>query len=175
LEIDPNAVSEARRRGLDVTEGSFDRLSDFEHRFDAVVCSHVLEHVHEPRVLLEKMSRALKPGGILYLSYPNPQSAVFRVFGRHWRGLEAPRHICLPTKRSLRKLLVELKCEDFQDHASPIETFIPSLIHVAPRLSMLGLIIGKFLFILTSLQSMVTGQDLVQLSCRVSGKDHAEV
>ncbi|MFQ6539513.1 MULTISPECIES: class I SAM-dependent methyltransferase [Aphanothece] len=38
------------------------------HRFDALVCTDVLEHVHDPISLLEEMIVAVKPGGHLFIA-----------------------------------------------------------------------------------------------------------
>lgn len=106
IELDPLAVSEARRSGLDIVEGSFAQLAHYEGQFDCVMCSHVLEHVHEPLACLAQLKSALKPGGVLLLTLPNSLSVVRRHFGRNWRGLEAPRHLCIPAQAFLERLLV---------------------------------------------------------------------
>ncbi len=38
------------------------------HQFDALVCTDVLEHVHDPLGLLEEMITAVKPGGHLFIA-----------------------------------------------------------------------------------------------------------
>ena len=105
LELDPAAVKAARQRGLDVEEGAYDRLVQYPERFDCIVCSHVLEHVHTPLDLLDKLGRALKPGGTLLLSAPNAMSRASDFFGPYWRGLEAPRHLAIPAALFLRESL----------------------------------------------------------------------
>lgn len=40
-------------------------------RFDAVVCSHVLEHLHDPRRLLRALAGSLEPSGYLLTALPN--------------------------------------------------------------------------------------------------------
>ena len=47
----------------------------------------------------------LKPGGRLWISMPNLSSQGFRLFGRHWRGLEVPRHLCLYDPPAVGRLL----------------------------------------------------------------------
>lgn len=42
--------------------------------FDAVLSNHNLEHCNEPMEVLESMTRAVKPGGHLYLAFPSEAS-----------------------------------------------------------------------------------------------------
>ena len=107
LEIDPTAVRTAQESGLTILEGTYEELAQFEGQFDCIMCSHVLEHVHDPRDLLAKLKLALKPGGLLLLTLPNSLSALRHHFGANWRGLEAPRHLAIPSQPRLMQLLTE--------------------------------------------------------------------
>lgn len=54
-------------------------LADFtqlqcEDQFDLVLCSEVIEHVSDPASFMRALSRAVKPGGVLVLSTPQPWS-----------------------------------------------------------------------------------------------------
>jgi len=111
LEIDSNAVKTAKQRGLNVLEGDFRQLRQFENQFDCIICSHVLEHVHYPLELLEMLTKALRPQGVLMLSLPNAKSHVLEEFGADWRGLEAPRHLGIPSLQKLTALLEGLGYE----------------------------------------------------------------
>ena len=108
LEIDPAAVLAARRDGLNIIEGTYEKLVQYERQFDCIMCSHVLEHVHDPLDFLEKLKTAIKPGGMLLLTMPNSLSALRYHFGADWRGLEAPRHLSIPSEPQLMVLLAEL-------------------------------------------------------------------
>ena len=60
-------------------------------RFDAVVCTQVLEHVPEPQTVLQELHRVLKPGGKLFLTVPlfYPEHEIPYDFQRFTRyGLE---------------------------------------------------------------------------------------
>ena len=107
LEFDPAAVTTARAAGLNVTEGGYERLCEWPQAFDALLCSHVIEHVHDPQAMVKAMHAALRPGGTLLLSTPNAQSDVHRYFGRCWRGLEAPRHLVVFNEAVLVSLLLQ--------------------------------------------------------------------
>lgn len=108
LEIDPSAARAARTQGLDVLEGTYERLAEYRQAFDCIVCSHVLEHVHNPKDMLIKLKDALKPDGLLLLSLPNATSMLRYHFGENWRGLEAPRHLSIPSMYQLKAYLEEM-------------------------------------------------------------------
>jgi 2-polyprenyl-3-methyl-5-hydroxy-6-metoxy-1,4-benzoquinol methylase len=108
LEIDPAAARAARTQGLDVVDGSYARLAAFRQEFDCIICSHVLEHVHDPQDMLIRLAEALKPGGTLLLSLPNATSLLRYLFGDDWRGLEAPRHLSIPSMSQLEAILREM-------------------------------------------------------------------
>ena len=108
IEVDPDAVTFARARGLDVVQGGVQALGSWTERFDCINCSHVLEHVHEPLELLNTMTHLLKDDGTLLLSLPNARSHVRARYGRFWRGLEAPRHLAIPTLEALVSRLTQL-------------------------------------------------------------------
>ena len=96
IELDAAAVRAAQARGLDVMEGSYEVLSLHEGQADCLICSHVIEHVHQPLRLLRLLLAALKPQGVLLLSAPNAASHLSDRYGENWRGLEAPRHLAIP-------------------------------------------------------------------------------
>lgn len=108
IELDAAAADAARVRGLDVRQGGYDELARLPELADCLICSHVLEHVHEPLALLRLLRAAIRPGGLLLLSTPNARSQVRRAYGRYWRGLEAPRHLAIADATWLRRYLESL-------------------------------------------------------------------
>ena len=51
------------------------------------------------------MGASLRPGGVLLLTLPNSLSTLRAHFGANWRGLEAPRHVSIPSQDQLMRLL----------------------------------------------------------------------
>lgn len=101
VEFDAGAAAAARRRGLEVIEGELRDLALPAASFDAIVMAHVIEHVPNPVELLAESRRLLKPGGRLICVTPNADSIGHRLYARHWRGLEPPRHFVVFTPRAL--------------------------------------------------------------------------
>lgn len=105
-EIDPVAAAYACRSwGIDVHVGQVQTLEVGPERFDAVIMSHVIEHVHDPVALLAACHRLLSSGGTLILTTPNSASYGHRKFGAGWRGLEPPRHLHLFSSKTLSQVV----------------------------------------------------------------------
>jgi len=121
LELDPHAVAAARAEGLDVRQGDYGRLEEFPGAFDCLICSHVIEHVHAPLALMRAIYTSLRPGGAALISLPNADSVVLEAVGDNWRGLEAPRHLAIPTAKTMRALAEEL---GFAVEAEPVSPWI---------------------------------------------------
>lgn len=68
-------VAVCRRRGFDVRDMDFSFLDFDDAAFDLVWCRHVLEHSLFPLFTLAELFRVLRPGGVLYLEMPAPETA----------------------------------------------------------------------------------------------------
>jgi 2-polyprenyl-3-methyl-5-hydroxy-6-metoxy-1,4-benzoquinol methylase len=104
VDFDGRAVANARSKGLNVHQGPLDAQAFEDGRFHAIVLSHVLEHVHDPRGLLAECFRVLHPEGTMIVLTPNAGSLGHRIFGASWFPLEPPRHLHVFNPRNLRKL-----------------------------------------------------------------------
>ncbi len=106
-EIDAVAASHVQAsRGIPVHLGELETLDESD-RYDVVLLSHVIEHVYEPLILLQKCRKLLKPGGYLIILTPNVASLGHRRFGAVWRGLEPPRHLHLFNSNALQQLVYQ--------------------------------------------------------------------
>lgn len=105
VEPDPKAVELARAAGFDVRPGLLPQQSLPEAHFDAVVMSHVIEHLHEPMDTLRRCWKLLKPGGQVSIATPNFGSVGRHHFGADWFALMPPTHLVLFTEKSLRGAL----------------------------------------------------------------------
>lgn len=104
VEPDPIARNKARENEFEVRNKVDDWLDEPES-FDFVTMSHVIEHVHDPIALLRTAHLLLRPGGRIYVDTPNVDAVGHEIYGRHWRGLEPPRHLILFNRRNLKDAL----------------------------------------------------------------------
>jgi 2-polyprenyl-3-methyl-5-hydroxy-6-metoxy-1,4-benzoquinol methylase len=105
VDLDATVVRRAKAKGLKVYEGSIEVLAHQPNSFDAITLSHVIEHVHDPKTVIQIAFDLLKPKGILYLETPNIKSIGHKFFTKNWLGLEPPRHLIIFGKKSLRNSL----------------------------------------------------------------------
>jgi SAM-dependent methyltransferase len=105
VDFDQAAVETARARGIEAHCGQLTDCGFPSQSFEAITLSHVIEHVPDPVALLVECRRLLHDEGTLVLTTPNGSSLGHRLFQRHWRGLEPPRHLRLLSVPSTSRLL----------------------------------------------------------------------
>ena len=105
VEWDPGAARVAERStGCRVWVGDFAELPLPESCYDLVLLSHVFEHLPEPGRALRSLTRLLRPGGRLVLTFPNGASLGSRTYRDCWFAWDPPRHLVIPSARALRRL-----------------------------------------------------------------------
>ena len=123
-ELDETCVQSARGLGFDAIRGEFTDGLFATSSVDAVVASHTIEHVPDPRAFFAEARRVLRPGGRLVLRTPNAASSDARQAGAAWRGLEVPRHLSIHTPGSLRLLAKQEGFGEVGVHGTPLGGFI---------------------------------------------------
>jgi 2-polyprenyl-3-methyl-5-hydroxy-6-metoxy-1,4-benzoquinol methylase len=129
VDFDPVAVAACRNKGLRVELGALEAQLYPRNSFDAVVMSHVIEHVHDPVALLTECRRILAPGGKLSLVTPHLNALGHRLFRSSWFCLDPPRHLHLFSVKSLRAAFREAgftRMRIFTTMRDASETFIAS-------------------------------------------------
>ena len=80
-------------------------------KHEVIAIWHVLEHLYDPLAFLQAAAHNLKSNGVLVIAVPNPDALQFRLMGRRWPHLDAPRHITLIPADILTKKARELGLE----------------------------------------------------------------
>ena len=94
----PEAVAAAKEHGRNVVEADVgERLPFDDASFEGVIVKDVLEHVHDPVVVVKEVHRLLQPGGRVFASSPDAQRWVWDDY-THRRPF---------TRKSLRLLFAD--------------------------------------------------------------------
>jgi SAM-dependent methyltransferase len=93
--------------GVPVINGVLNTAPFASASFDAITMWDVLEHVYDPRTVIQETARLLRPGGVLVVNHPNLDSIDRKIFGHLWLGYELPRHLYLFPTALLRQLMDE--------------------------------------------------------------------
>ncbi|EMI61528.1 methionine biosynthesis protein MetW-like protein [Leptospira noguchii serovar Autumnalis str. ZUN142] len=104
VEISSYSAEVAKSRGLKVYTGEFLDVDLPENFFDVITLVEVIEHLSDPKKVFEKLSRILKPGGLLLI-----QTANFEG----WQAINAgadyhyylPGHFYYYSESNLKKIL----------------------------------------------------------------------
>lgn len=88
--------------------------------FNVVVLSHTLEHISQPKKLIEKIKRILKRKGILVIEVPSIEGLpvkLQKIRGEVWYGYWPTQHIWHFTKKTIRRLLEDEGFKILELHA----------------------------------------------------------
>jgi 2-polyprenyl-3-methyl-5-hydroxy-6-metoxy-1,4-benzoquinol methylase len=126
VEPEPSSAQEARRRsGVEMLVGWVEELDLRPASFDAVCLWHVLEHIPQPRPVLEALHRCLKPGGLLFCEVPNVGSVMARAQGDQWQYLDPGHHVGFFDPRTLRRALELTGYDKVETDTIPMFRYAP--------------------------------------------------
>ena len=104
--IDPNLPAETAARAAARSGLQFERSTPETHRgaYRLVMAHHSFEHMRDPVAAFAAMASLVAPGGWLLLRLPLADSWARAHYGPDWAQLDAPRHLQIPTRRSIEQL-----------------------------------------------------------------------
>jgi SAM-dependent methyltransferase len=80
---------------------------DSGRRWDLIMYHHVMEHIADPVSEFRQAAAQLNDGGYLLIRVPVADSWAFRRYGTHWVQLDPPRHLWVPTRKTLIRVGAE--------------------------------------------------------------------
>ena len=87
VDIFDEDINQAKSRGMDVRRANLNQeLPLPKESFDAVIASHVIEHLYETAAFLKEINRIMPIGAYLVIATPNLAAwhhIVFLLFGKH--------------------------------------------------------------------------------------------
>jgi len=141
IEVSKNASDYAKKHQKSpVFNGTIEKANFKKKSFDVITLFDVIEHIPDPKNMLKKINKLLKPGGILAITTPNIDSLPAKILGNKWEEVRRVReHIYFFSNRTLKKILEKsgfkvLKTESAGRILS-FESAIKRLMIYTPRLS----------------------------------------
>jgi len=106
FDIASDAVTYARERlGVDASNQDFLEAEIPDQSVDIVVMWDTIEHLPRPDLVVKKVGRILKPGGVLALTTGDIESITARLRGKSWRMIHPPTHLHYFSRKTIRRLL----------------------------------------------------------------------
>ena len=105
LDVSLHAANHVRGLGFEVFAGELHEAAYPSQHFDVVTAAELLEHVSDPRALVQEVARILRPGGLFWTTTPHARGLSARVLGLNWRCIWPPEHLQLFSIGGLQALL----------------------------------------------------------------------
>ncbi len=106
LDLNESAAAVARNAGFTVHTCLLEEFTP-PAPYDVVVLSNVLEHTRDPRQMLLDVRRIVANDSQVWISCPNSESWLRRLFGRSWINWHVPFHISHFSPKTLCQLLAQ--------------------------------------------------------------------
>ena len=136
LDFDPAAIAMVREQtNVSASVGELRSINYDNGHFDAIVMNNVIEHVWNPQETLTECYRILRPEGRLVILTPNSGSLGHEIFGRHWRGLEPPRHLYIYDAKSLEQICRNAGFSKLNVFSSPGGSVADAMLHSSAALA----------------------------------------
>lgn len=109
LDIDDKAKADATANGHKFILGVAEDIA-LKEEYDLILMLNLIEHVADPKLVLDRCFKALKPGGIVIIKTPNTDTLNFRLFKHsYWGGFHAPRHFNIFNKNNFTEICLANK------------------------------------------------------------------
>jgi len=109
LELDGKSADRASMHSqINLHRGFLEWDTYPENYFDAIIMTHVFEHLPNPKEIIEIIHRIAKKGAVLQIEIPNIASWQAQLFKSYWFHLDPPRHLNFFPSKVLQNELSKL-------------------------------------------------------------------
>jgi len=119
IELNKDMALAAKSRGFFAVQGLFDSNSFKNQTFDFINLGDVIEHVPDPKIMLQDLINLLAPKGIAIIATNNIDNffshttlRLNMAFDIPWSSIDPPAHLNLFTHKSFRKLMSDSSLEE---------------------------------------------------------------
>ncbi|TVQ86087.1 MAG: class I SAM-dependent methyltransferase [Bacteroidetes bacterium] len=105
IDISNDATEYGRKQlGLNLITGDYLKQK-FPNKFSHVFMWDVIEHLKHPELFIQKISRDISEGGLIYLTTADINSFMAKIRGRKWRMIHPPSHLHYFSSKTIKLLL----------------------------------------------------------------------
>jgi 2-polyprenyl-3-methyl-5-hydroxy-6-metoxy-1,4-benzoquinol methylase len=156
VEVDPEARAFASMQfGIPVYSPEEFLNHKIEGKFDVITLWHVLEHLENFDLYIEKMLEYLQPGGSLVIALPNCSAYDARHYKEYWAGYDVPRHLWHFTPSTFKILAEKHRLEIIKMKRLPLDPFYNAMLSEKYKANKFYMISGLFYGKLAYLESLM--------------------
>lgn len=105
VEFSEDGINACHKHSVPVHHGDLLSAEFADERFSVISARHLIEHVPDPQVFIQEVSRLLKVGGQFVVETPSSASLGRALLSVNWFANEVPRHLILYNPDNLTSLM----------------------------------------------------------------------
>ncbi len=104
LEVNEKCAKNIKGKGLDVYRESFGDFISRGMKFDSIILSMSIEHLHDPILFFGNCKKVLHEDGVIFLTTANLDSRYREKYNKRWINWHVPYHQVLFSKKSIKMI-----------------------------------------------------------------------
>ncbi len=152
--FEPNEVARNQAKEFGIT--LIDSL-ETDERFDVITLFHVLEHISNPKEILQKLKSLLNENGKLIIAVPNYKSFDAKYYKEFWAAYDVPRHIFHYSKNGAIQFFRKNNFYLDKIYPLPFDSFFIAMMSANYQQSILQKMLFPVIGSISNLKAMKTG------------------
>lgn len=111
-------------------------------KFDIITMWHVMEHVHDMHMYVDKINELLDDDGIAVIAVPNHAASEVSFFKEYWDGYDVPRHLWHFEPQTMEQLFDQHGFQLIKKKSMPFDSFYISILSFKWKKNPLHMIFG---------------------------------
>ena len=124
--------------------------------YDIIVLWHVLEHVHNPFFLIQRLKKRLNKNGKIFVAIPNFKSFDSKYYGKYWAGYDTPRHLWHFSRKSIHLIAKKYNFKIFKEKSLHLDSIYVSYLSEKHKGSYFPIFLGSIIGFISIIKSLFT-------------------
>ncbi len=125
-------------------------------KYDIIILWHVLEHIHNPFVLIQSLKKRLNKKGKFFIAIPNFKSFDSKHYGKYWAGYDTPRHLWHFSRKSIHLIAKKNRFSIFKEKGLHLDSIYVSYLSEKHKRKHFPLLFGVVIGFVSILNSLFT-------------------